>query len=80
LPRRGRHNEATSRIAAVAGENERRYLKNQPTSFVLPPAAVDRLRAAAGEALRASSEFQKLIRAMSQSKPPKPVAAPIQIR
>jgi len=41
---------------------EREYLQNLPTSFVLPPGDVDRLRAAAGELLRQSQDFQSLLR------------------
>jgi len=38
------------------------YLNQQPTSFVLPPEAVDRLRAAAGTIILASPEFQRLLK------------------
>jgi NTE family protein len=38
------------------------YLNQQPTSFVLPPEAVDRLRAAAGAIILASPEFQRLLK------------------
>ena len=41
---------------------ERAYLNNLPTSFVLPDAAVDRLRAAASRILRGSPEFKRLLR------------------
>jgi NTE family protein len=41
---------------------EREYLMNLPTSFVLPPADVDRLRAAAGQLLRQSQDFKALLR------------------
>jgi|APFre7841882724_1041349.scaffolds.fasta_scaffold01321_4 NTE family protein len=41
---------------------ERDYLMNLPTSFVLPPEAVDRLREAAGTLLRGSPDFQALVR------------------
>jgi NTE family protein len=37
------------------------YLNALPTSFVLPPEAVDRLRTAAGEIMMASPEFQRLL-------------------
>lgn len=40
---------------------ERAYLNQQPTSFVLPPEAVDRLRAAAGEIMKASPELHRLL-------------------
>lgn len=64
----------------IQDEAERRYLMDQPTSFVLPPEAVDRLRAAAGQALRASPDFQRLVEDMSRAKPPESVAPPIQVR
>ena len=38
------------------------YLNQQPTSFVLPPEAVDRLRAAAGTIIMGSPEFQRLLK------------------
>jgi len=38
------------------------YLNQQPTSFVLPPEAVDRLRKAAGTIILASPEFQRLLK------------------
>lgn len=38
------------------------YLNKQPTSFVLPPEAVDRLRAAAGKIILSSPEFKRLLR------------------
>jgi NTE family protein len=40
---------------------ERDYLNQQPTSFVLPPEAVDRLRAAARTIMKSSPEFQRLL-------------------
>ena len=42
--------------------NELEYLNNLPTSLVLPDAAVDRLRAAAGSIILASPDFQRLLR------------------
>ncbi len=39
---------------------ERKYLNKQPTSFALPGEAVDRLRAAAGQIIVESPEFQRL--------------------
>ena len=60
------------------------YLNQQPTSFVLPPEAVDRLRAAAGTIIMASPEFQRLLKdvgakvvtdpALSTRPPPAPPA------
>jgi NTE family protein len=41
---------------------ERRYLRNLPTRMSLPPEAIDRLRNAAGQLLRSSPVFQKLVR------------------
>jgi NTE family protein len=65
---------------AVPDSGEQRYLKDQPTSFALPPDAVDRLRAAAGVAIRESADFQRLVRDMSRAKAPESVAPPIQVR
>jgi NTE family protein len=41
---------------------ERDYLNATPTSFVLTDEQVDRLRAAAGSAMRASPDYQRLLR------------------
>jgi len=49
-------------FAAVPDKAERDYLNLQPTSFVLPAEAVDRLRAAAGTAILASPDFQRLLK------------------
>ena len=49
-------------FAALADKAEFAYLKSQPTSFVLPAEAVDRLRAAAGKIILASPEFQRLLK------------------
>ncbi len=46
----------------LADPKEREYLMNLPTSFVLPPADVDRLRAASGQLLRESPDFQAFLR------------------
>jgi NTE family protein len=46
---------------ALKDRAEFEYLNLQPTSFVLPPEAVDRLRAAAGTIIRASPEFKRLL-------------------
>ena len=48
-------------FAALADKVEFDYLNQQPTSFVLAPEAVDRLRAAAGTIILASPEFQRLL-------------------
>jgi NTE family protein len=49
-------------FAALDDKAEFAYLNAQPTSFVLPPEAVDRLRAAAGKIILASPEFQRLLK------------------
>ncbi|MGO4391321.1 hypothetical protein AB4Z46_08205 [Variovorax sp. M-6] len=48
-------------FAALPDGAERNYLNAQPTSFVLPPEAVDRLRAAAGAVIAKSPEFRRLL-------------------
>jgi NTE family protein len=47
---------------ALKDKAEFEYLNQQPTTFVLPPEAVDRLRAAAGKIIAASPEFQRLLK------------------
>ncbi len=47
---------------ALNDKAELAYLNEQPTSFVLPDEAVDRLRAAAGAIILASPEFQRLLK------------------
>lgn len=47
---------------ALKDKAEFDYLNQQPTSFVLPPEAVDRLRAAAGTIIAASPEFQRMLK------------------
>lgn len=47
---------------ALTDKEELDYLNELPTSFALPDAAVDRLRAAAGTIILASPEFQRLLR------------------
>ncbi|MBY4946952.1 patatin-like phospholipase family protein [Cupriavidus respiraculi] len=49
-------------FSQLADEAEIAYLNQLPTSFALPPEAVDRLRAAAGKIILASPEFQELLR------------------
>ena len=55
---------------------ERAYLNEQPTSFVLPPEAVDRLRAAAGTIIMASPEFQRLLKDVGATILPSSSAGP----
>src|SRR5205823_3333038 len=47
---------------ALKDKAELDYLNQQPTSFVLPAEAVDRLRTAAGTIILASPEFQRLLK------------------
>jgi NTE family protein len=49
-------------FAALKDPAERDYLNNLPTSFVLPPEAVDRLRAAAGKIILESPDFQRVLK------------------
>jgi NTE family protein len=49
-------------FSALPDAAERHFLNQQPTSFVLTPEAVDRLRAAAGTIILASPEFQRLLK------------------
>ena len=49
-------------FAALKDKAELRYLNRQPTTFVLPPEAVDRLRAAAGTIILESPEFKRLLK------------------
>ncbi len=48
-------------FTALKDEAERYYLNQQPTSFVLPDEAVDRLRSAAGQIISESPDFQRLL-------------------
>ena len=49
---------------ALKNETERDYLNQQPTSFVLPDEAVDRLRRAAGQIISDSPDFQRLLQSV----------------
>ena len=49
-------------FAELKDATERAYLNEQPTSFVLPPEAVDRLRAAAGRIAIESPDFQRYLK------------------
>ena len=49
-------------FAALKDEAERDFLNDLPTSFVLPPEAVDRLRAAAATIIRESPDFKRLLK------------------
>ena len=48
---------------------ERSYLNETPTSFVLTAEQVDRLRAAAGAAIRSSPEFKRLLHDLASAAP-----------
>ena len=48
-------------FAALKDKEELAYLNRQPTTFVLPDEAVDRLRAAAGTIILASPEFKRML-------------------
>ena len=54
----------------LADEKERTYFLSLPTSFVLKPEEVDRLRAIAGTLLRQSEEYQRLLKDIA-AVPPK---------
>ena len=51
---------------ALVDPAERRYFMDLPTSFVLPPDAVDKLRAVGGRLLRESPGFQTLLRQIKE--------------
>ena len=59
---------------------ERAYLNEQPTSFALPPEAVDRLRAAAGRIVLESPDFQRYLKDLGdrvvKAPPPATKSAP----
>ena len=66
-------------FAELKDEAEFDYLNNLPTTFVLPDEAVDRLRAAAGEIIAKSPEFQRLLKdvgATMVTDPPSDTKAP----
>jgi NTE family protein len=62
-------------FSALADEKERAYLNDLPTSFVLPPEAVDRLRAAAGDIVLSSPAFKRLLKDVGARVVPPPPAA-----
>ena len=49
-------------FGAIGDPKERAYFMNLPTSFVLPPEAVDRLREVAGQLMRQSTEYESVVR------------------
>ena len=65
----GLMNAPTARLYAIdvsfpmlKDKDEFAYVNDLPTSFVLPPEAVDRLRAAAGKIVLESPDFQRLLK------------------
>ena len=64
-------------FSALADAGERRFLNDLPTSFVLAPDAVDRLRAAAGRAVRESPDFKRLLIEMQAAVVPPPMPPPM---
>ena len=50
------------KFGALKDQEERTYFKRLPTSFALPAADVDRLREAAGQILRNSRDFKRLLK------------------
>ncbi|MBS0320693.1 MAG: patatin-like phospholipase family protein [Proteobacteria bacterium] len=63
-------------FAALKDKDERDYLNTLPTSFVLPPEAVDRLRAAAGELISTSPDFKRLLQDVGARMVPPPAPPP----
>ncbi len=64
-------------FAALKDKAELDYLNQQPTSFVLPPEAVDRLRAAAATIILDSPEFKRLLKDVgARIVVPPPTASP----
>ena len=64
-------------FAALKDKAELDYLNQQPTSFVLPPEAVDRLRAAAATIIMDSPEFKRLLKDVgARMVVPPPAASP----
>jgi NTE family protein len=55
---------------AIRNPKERAHFLNLPTSFVLPPAEIDQLRAVAGQLLRQSPEYESLVRSLGGTPTP----------
>jgi len=49
---------------AIRDPKERVYFMDLPTSFVLPPEDVDRLRGMAGQLMRESEDFERIVQAV----------------
>jgi NTE family protein len=54
---------------AIRDPEERAYFMNLPTSFVLPPEAIDRLSQIAGRLLRQSTEYEALVLGLGGTPP-----------
>jgi len=65
-------------FAKLKDKAEFDYLNMQPTSFVLPPEAVDRLRAAAGTIIQDSPEFKRLLKDLKTELVEQPASPPSQ--
>ena len=52
---------------AISDIEDRAYFMNLPTSFVLPPEDIDRLREVAGRLLRKSAEYETIVRELGGS-------------
>jgi NTE family protein len=62
-------------FAALKDKKELAYLNQQPTTFVLEPEAVDRLRAAGGTIILESPEFKRLLKDLGATLVPQPPPA-----
>jgi NTE family protein len=62
-------------FSALTDPVQRSYFENLPTSFVLTPEQVDRLRAVAGEIMRGSAQYQALLKALGAVAPVSATAA-----
>ena len=59
-------------FSALKDKKELEYLNLQPTTFVLEPEAVDRLRAAGGTIIMDSPEFKRLLKDLGATLVPAP--------
>jgi NTE family protein len=65
-------------FAELGDATERAYLNEQPTSFALPPEAVDRLRAAAGKITLESPDFRRYLKDLGDRVAEAPTPAGLQ--
>jgi NTE family protein len=65
-------------FAELGDAMERAYLNEQPTSFALPPEAVDRLRAAAGKITLESPDFRRYLKDLGDRVAEAPTPAGLQ--